>query len=353
MATGPVNILDLAKTSDVRLDRNVMNLLSLNSSIMQDLKIQVIGTRDMKYTQFVDQYGQPDFSNIGEGFKSVKSVPEQVEATAYPFGMNIDVDRRNANDKAQVSDPRSTQLKANMVGYGAFVSNMVINGDPANPGTAPSGAAAPPFKGVRWYLDNPTSDGGAKLDGSLKIDAGGVDLSTSPTTTVARSFMRILDNAIYRMWRSVGGKGLVAYLPSEIMAALPDIMRAGGAFDTTKDQFGRTFTTYGNVKLVDAGLGNPTRNPLDPNTSAARVIGWENASGVRNDALTAGNRFSSIYIIQHGADAMYAISQEGTKTQDLGLLNDGVTYRTQVSDSLGLVFRTPWAVSRVYDIKVG
>lgn len=360
-----VTMLDLAKTSKPGLDSQVMYLTAKNSTLMTDTKIQVISQPDIKYTRFVDDIGSPDFSNVGVGFNSTSSRPEQLECTTYTFGMNVDVDRRLVADQSQVVDPRTSQLKANMIGYGAWLSGKLIEGDPATPGTDPNGNLATPFKGVRWYLDHADDPQGAKLDAGMKVDFGAVDLRGTVSTTNGRQFLKLFDQMVYRMWLAENGKGIVCYVPSEIFIGLPDIMRATATFAITQDSFGRVVYTYGNVKIVDAGLKTPSRSPLDNTTSAARVIGWEDTTGARSDTLaglnsstngastSSASRYSSMYFVQHGQDAFFAYSYGGQQTKDLGLLNDGVTYRTQVSDQLGLAFRTPWCVARAFNILIG
>lgn len=352
---------DLANTGVTPLDKNLRYLSAYNAPILGDAKMKVINTQAEKYDRFVDNYGTPSFGNIGEGFNSIKSTNEQLEVTTYPVGFNIDVDRRKRT-KDQIVDPRVSQLKAGMIGYGAYVSGKIFEGDPANPGAGVGNGPAAPFKGIRWYLDFPLDPGGARLDPAMKIDAvafnGGtaIDLRAPVTSPNARAFMRLLDRMRYGMAHARASKSKVTfYLPPEIMIALPDIMRVSSAFKTTEDAYGREVTMYGTtIELKDAGLAAPSLSPLSATTSAARVLGWESVTGVRNDTLGvgAGVTYVSVYGVEHDADGFTIYSMDGQQQQDLGLLNDGVTYRTQVSDMLGLAFINPWCVTRAFGLLV-
>lgn len=356
-----VTMLDLAKQGQTPLDKRLRYYTALNSPVMGDANIKVINTFSETYTRHVDNFGAPSFSPIGEGFTSIVSKNEQLTCTTYRVGFNIDIDR-DMKTADQIEDPRVSQLKAGMLGYGAFVSGKVFEGDPAVPGTSPAGNPAPPFKGIKWYLDNPDDEEGAKLSTEMKFSAPNtagttIDLRAPISSGNARAFMHVLNVLRYKMYHArPAGKKVIGYVPSEIMIALPSIQLISGAMKITADEWGREVYTYGDmIELKDAGLSNPVRNPLDPTTSANRVLGWEDVNGIRSNTLVAGagTQFVSIYFVEWGDDALTVASKGGQQQLDLGLLDDGVTRRTQVSDILGLEMYNPWCVARAYGFLVG
>jgi hypothetical protein len=361
MQMASVTMLDLAKQGQTPLDKRLRYYTALDSPVMGDANMKVISTFSEKYTRHVENFGAPSFSPVGEGFASIVSKNEQLECTTYPVGFNIDIDRR-IKSSDQIEDPRVSQLKAGMMGYGAYVSGKIFEGDPLNPGLAPSGNPAPPFKGIKWYLDYPDAEDGAKLSSEMKFVAPTVagttiDLRAPISSGSARAFMHVLNVLRYKMYHARAMKRkIIGYVPSEIMIALPSIQLIAGALQTTSDAWGREMYTYGtSIELKEAGLSVPVRNPNDPTTSAQRVLGWEDVNGVRSDTLVAGSgtQFVSIYFVEWGDDALTVASKDGQQQMDLGLLDDGVTKRTQVSDILGLEMYNPWCVSRATGFLVG
>lgn len=358
-----VSALDLAKLGVTPLDKMLRYFAALGSPLLGDANIQVIQTFKETYTRHVENYGKPSFSPIGEGFTSIVSKPEQLTCEVFRLGFNVDIDR-DVKQSNQIEDPRVEQLKAGMMGYSAFLSGQLITADPSKPGTAPSGNPAPPFKGLYWYLDFPDDGEGMKLSSEMKfaassVNAGSViDLRPPISSGNARAFMRALNTMRYKHYNAYNKKKKITiYAPSELMIALPDIQLISGSLKTTEDAWGREMYTYGTmIEIKDAGLSAPVRNPMDPTTSVNRVMGWEDVNGIRNDTLvqgSSGGQYISLVGVEWGDDALTLASKGGQQQLDLGLLDDGVTKRTQVSDILGFKGYNPWCLSRCYGFQIG
>lgn len=358
-----VSALDLAKLGETPLDKRLRYYAALQSPLLGDASIQIIDTFRETYTRHVENYGQPSFGSLGVGFTSIVSKPEQLTCEVFRLGFNVDIDR-DLKQGNQIEDPRVEQLKAGMMGYSAYLSGKLLTASPDTPSTDVSGNPAETFKGLYWYLDFPDDPEGAKLSSEMKFSASSVnanaviDLRPPVSSANARAFMRALNTMRYKHYHAyTAKKKITVYVPSEIMIGLPDIQLVSGALKTTADAWGREMYTYGDmIEIKDAGLAAPVRNPLDPTTSVNRVMGWEDVNGIRNNTLVSGSsggQYVSMVGVEWGDDALILASKGGQQQIDLGLLDDGVTKRTQVSDVLGFKLYNPWCISRCYGLQIG
>lgn len=349
MALGAVPLTTAAKTRQTLIERGVMMQFAKQSPILERLKLRNIGTRDYRWARVTDNVTGPQYGVIGSGYQTIHTDVTQLSATMSYFGFNVDIDKRELKDKNNFEDPRQLQVKLATAQEAYFVTQQFFNGDPNTQvnvvTTAGKTVTVNQLPGVRYALDNPAASGLA----NLKKDCGGVDISAagiSPTN--ARLLMRYLDQGIKQVGDGTG-KGLVLVAPFEITSVLGDMMRQAGAFQITQDSFGRQVPMYGNVEIIDSGLSSPAKQIYDGTTSANRVIGWETAAGVRDDA----SNFTSAYLLDFSEDGILGLEQYGMSVIDAGLLqSDNVTYRTTVDWSLGLAYRNPTCAYRFYDIKI-
>ena len=259
--------------------------------------------------------------------------PTPYQEQAYILRNSIDVDKVYVEDMNAISDPRATQLAAYLksatydMNY-KFIKNDHVTGDSNS------------FVGLRYRLDNPATFG---TWSTAKIDAGGVDLSTSGlTASTANSFLEFLDQLIWSV-DSPSGEGVMLYMNEVMLRRINRalrIMGTSGGLEITKDQFDRTITKYKGATLCDIGYKAD---------QATRIITTtETANGTQD----TGGTFTSIYAVNITDDHLFGWQYEPLKATDLGLMNNGVIYRTLVDWAGGLMTANKRSIGRLYDIKL-
>ena len=259
--------------------------------------------------------------------------PTPYQEQAYILRNTIDVDKVYVEDENAISDPRAAQLAAYLksatydMNY-KFIKNDHITGDSAA------------FVGLRYRLDNPSTFG---TWSDAKIDAGGVDLSTSGlTASTANAFLEYLDQLIWSV-DSPNGEGVILYM-NEVMARRINralrIMGTSGGLEITKDQFDRTITKYKGAVIQDIGYKAD---------QATRII---TTTETANGSADTGGTFTSIYAVNISDDHLFGWQYEPLSAKDLGLMNNGVIYRTLVDWAGGLMTANIRSIGRLYDVKL-
>lgn len=259
--------------------------------------------------------------------------PTPYQEQAYVMRNTIDVDKVYVEDQNAIQDPRSAQLAAYLksVTYDfnkKFILNDHVTGD------------ANSFVGIKYRLDNPSTFG---TWSSAKIDAGGVDLSTSGlTASTANSFLEFLDQLIWSADGGTTGDGIVLYM-NEVMQRRIDralrIMGTSGGLRIDQDQFDRTITKYKGAIIKDVGYQADQATRIIPTV--------ESAAGAQS-----GGTFTSIYAVNYSPDHFFGWQYEPVSAKDLGLMNNGVIYRTIIDWAGGLMNANIRSLARLYDIKL-
>jgi len=321
------------------------------SPVFQKLKVRGIGTRQYIWGRVHRDVAQPDYSPIGGSVPTVHTDIQQMSAIMSYFGFRVDVDFREIEDSANFEDPRAFNVRVATEAQAFFAMQELFEGNPGVQRTVTNAAGKKltvnPLPGLRYALDNQAISG---LN-NLKVDCGGTDLSAAGNSpTNSRVFARKMDQMVRQVSNGMG-ENITIVGPIEVTSALGDVMRQGNMFKTTDDSFGRAVPTWGDYgcQILDSGLKTPNSLIWDTTTSANRVIGWEAATGVRDDS----SNFTSIYLIDFSTNGVQGVEQFGMDVKDLGLQqSDGVTYSTRAMWSLGLCYLNPNAVLRLFDIKV-
>lgn len=260
--------------------------------------------------------------------------PTPYQEQAYILRNSIDVDKIYVDDENAIANPRTTQLSAYLksatydFNY-KFVNNNHVTGDSNS------------FVGLRYRLDNPATYG---VWSSAKIDAGGVDLSTAGlTASTANAFLEYLDQLIWSVDGGTTGQGVVLYM-NEVMARRINralrIMGTSGGLEITKDQFDRTITKYKDAVIKDIGYKSD---------QATRII---TTTETANGSADTGGTFTSIYAAHFDTEHLFGWQYEPIKATDLGLLNNGVIYRTLIDWAGGLMMPNIRSIGRLYDVKL-
>jgi hypothetical protein len=259
--------------------------------------------------------------------------PTPYQEQAYVMRNSIDVDKLFVDDENAITNPRSAQLAAYLKGVTydfnyKFIKNDHTSGD------------ANSFVGLRYRLDNPATYG---VWSSAKINANGQDLSpTGMTAATANGFLELLDQLIWSVDGGTTGEGVCLYM-NEVMQRRIDralrLMGTSGGLSIVKDQFDRTITQYKAAQIKDIGYKSD---------QATRIITTtETAAG-----LDGSSTFTSIYAVHYDTGHLFGWQYEPVKATDLGLLNNGVIYRTLVDWAGGLMSANLRSIGRLYNIKI-
>ena len=258
--------------------------------------------------------------------------PSPYQEQAYVMRNTIDVDKIYVEDENQIVDPRGAQLAAYLKGVTYDFNDKFINNNHTT-GDANS------FVGIRARLDNASTYG---VWSSAKIDAGGVNLSLSGmTAATANQFVENIDQLLWTA-DSTEGDGVVLYM-NEVMkrrfASALRLMGTSGGFRIDQDQFGRSVEKFRNAVIKDIGYKAD---------QATRVITTTETSTGANGAST----MTSIYAVNYGPDHFCGWQYEPVSAKDLGLMNNGVIYRTIIDWAGGLMNVNIRSMARLYDIKI-
>lgn len=262
--------------------------------------------------------------------------PSPFQEQAYILRNNIDVDKYLIQDVNQIGDVRGTQVAAYLkaVAYDfnyKFIQNDHVTGDSNS------------FIGLQYRINNGSTYGVRSMN---KIDANGVvltltGLTTASTKDAGNAFIEYLDQLLWSV-DAPNGDGVTLYMNEVLQRRMATLLRAmgtDGGFAITKDAFDRTVMTYKGAVIKDIGYKSDQTTRIITNT--------ENADG------TAGSSsYTSVYAVNFSTDHFCGWQFEPLQAHDLGLLNDGVLYRTVIDWAGGLINFSDRSIGRLYDIKM-
>ena len=282
-----------------------------------------------------------------EGTTTV-GTPTPYQENAYIIRNYVDVDKYLVEDENQISDPRSAQTAAYLKGVAydfnfKFIKNDHITGDVNS------------LVGIRYRLDNAALFG---IPTANKIDAGGLDMRLATLTTAStkdggNALLERLDQLLWSV-DSPEGDGVVLYMNEWMKRRLGTALRAlgtDGGYAITTDQYGRSVTKYRNATLQDAGYkaDQTTRVIAGDNTAASSTVG-ELATGADGTGTSAN--FTSIYAVNYSPGHFMGWQFDTFGVTDLGLINNGVIYRTLLDWAGGLLPQHTRCMARLYDIRL-
>jgi len=303
------------------LVRGVVNALREASPLMDNIPFVNVGSLSI---EVIRNIGLPDISwrKIGEDHGSSKGKIDKVTENAFSFGNYIDVDKAYVMDKNQLIDPRAKWAKDTMTAMAFKFNDAFINGSKV---TDPD-----MMTGLFYRINN-------DLPSSQLINA---NLDISPDTSVtdpAARYFDVLDELISQL---PGGQADLLLMNDTTKRRHDSLARKSGLLATTKDQLGRKFTTYGEggPKIIDVGYS------LTSGVPTSRII----TNTETSYTSTTGGSTTSIYAVRLGEEYLTAWEEYPISTENIGLLEDGVTYRTIVDWMIGLALTHPQSVARAY-----
>lgn len=270
--------------------------------------------------------------------------PKPYQEQAYILRNAIDVDKYLVEDQNNIADPRATQLAAYLKATAFDFNDTFINNDHV------TGNANKPV-GLKSRIANGAQYG---VWNQALIDAGGTDISLATMTQATAN--KFVEQVTQLLWTadSPDGDNIVIYANEVLIrrfATALRLMGTSGGFDITQDQFGRSITKFRNAVVKDIGykLDQQTRIIPGNGLSGASAIG-ELATGANGTGASA--TFTSMYAVNYGMDHFFGWQFEDIAAHDLGLLNNGVIYRTVIDWAVGLMNANIRSMARLFDIKI-
>jgi hypothetical protein len=333
IGAGTLTLADYALLSNQPLVRAITYSLIDNGSVIQDIPLVTQQSLVANGVRFEGNLPTVNWSQLNAEGVTTKGTPTSYQEQVYLVRNYIDVDKIYVQDVNAIVDPRSAQTGAYMKSLTydfnfKFLKNDHITGD----------ANAP--VGLRYRIDNGGTFG---VRPENKIDGGGVDLSqASATQATANKFIEQLDQLLWSV-NSPEGNGVTLYM-NEVMkrrfAFVIRLMGTSGGFETTQDQFNRTVQMYKGAVIRDIGYKQD---------QATRII---TTTELATGAADTGGTYTSIYAVNFGTDYFYGWQFSEPNIQDLGLINNGVIYRTMIDWAIGLMNSSTRSIARLYDIKL-
>lgn len=286
-------------------------------------------TGDLKATWMQAQsMPQPGFRKIGESYSSSKSDVKPMEDRIFPLGQNIDVDKALVKLKNQPVDRRTFEREMAINAMKRTFRYYLINGDPT--------VDEDGFTGLWYRLKN-------KLPSSQSIDADGLDLTGDLSVAATRvAAINLLENVIDQCNE---GDCDAILMDRVTLIKFESVFRFSGLLSTTVDHLGQRFKKYGDNGPLLIPMGYHRDETVD--TEGTKVIGHAEAA---DGSALSGSTYTSIYAVKFGKDQLGGIQEYPMDVQDLGIINDGVTYRDVVDWPVGITVVRPRAVARVFGI---
>lgn len=332
IATNSLTLADYALQSNSPLVRAITYSLILYSNIIQDVPLMDKKSLIANGTRFEGNLPSVNWSQLNAEGVTTKGTPTAYQEQAYIIRNYIDVDKFLVEDENSIVDPRATQAEAYLKALtydlnDKFFNNNHITGD------------ANAFVGIKYRIDNGGTFG---VRSENKINGGGVDLSQSGATqATANKFIEFLDQLLWSV-DSPDGEGVVIYGNEVFKRRLNFALRlmgTSGGLDITQDQFDRTITKYKGAIIRDPGYKSDQTTRIITNTE-------------NSDGTSGSSTYTSIYAVNYDTDHFFGWQFGEPNVQDLGLIYNGVIYRTLIDWAVGFCNSSVRSLGRIYGIKI-
>lgn len=316
ISTNPMTLIEYAKTKEDLKQRAIIEMFPEELDFLRLMPWLNAPGGAYRWGEEASLPNNMAFRAINEVPKEgFGTVTDRVEQT-FPLAGNLDVDRVliNRYGPGRRSIEERMQIKAKMKKWG----DTFMDGDnQSNPRE---------FTGLKARLraigTGPTSVDGSNYNSRVLANstaAGGGPLSLS-----------MLDRAIGLVERPNA-----IIMPKALHDRFPAAVRdnsIGGVWTNDKDEMGRPVPRYNGIEIYN-GYGLSPYGAFLP----FNEVGFGGGAAVT----------SSIYIIRFGEDGVAGIQTQPMEVKDIGLMEDGVWYRTNVEHDSGMGIFGPFAAMRL------
>lgn len=317
-------LADYARLAQSPLQAGVVDILRANSPIMDTLSFQDAGKLNIEIirTKTLPTVGT---RKIGGTWSHSNGTVDSITERIVNLGLKIDVDKALVKS-ASIVDQRALQTQMAISALALKFNNVFINGNPT--------VDYDDLTGIRYRLIN-------DLAASQTVLGAGLDVSPDASGLAANQLSLI--NFIHELIDVTAmAQSDFLIMNRQMRLRLNAALREAGMLATTQDAYNRTFETFGpgGPKILDIG----STDPLDRTQLIVTNTELDNGSA------TTGGDATSIYSIKVGEEYLNGFQLYGLDTQDKGLLEDGVTFRTVIDWPLGIYHVHPFAMARLVGI---
>ncbi len=353
IAAGTFTLADYALYSNQPKVQAVAMSLIDYGNIARDIPMVTKQTLIQSGVRFEGNVPSINWAPLNSEPVTVHSQPTPFQEQVYLMRNSVDVDKYIVMDQNQITDPRASQtkmvLKALTYDFNLkFLKNDHLTGD----------ANAP--VGLRFRIDDAASQNRYGVRPENKIDCGGAAADISAAGLTAKTgamFFEMLDLLLWSVDAPAGGTGVVLYMNDYLIRRINSVLKfmgTSGGFDVSKDQFDRTFQSYKGAIVRDPGVKSDQTTRILAGNAIAAGSGSVGETAAGLDSTGASANFASIYAVNYGTDHLMGWQMtEGPDVNDLGLINNGVIYRTVIDWAVGLINQSTRSIGRLYDIKIG
>jgi Major capsid protein GP7 len=333
--TTGLTLAQYASLSNDPLIRGItLSLMDSGSVMARDIPMVTNKTLYVNGARFAGDLPTINWRALNEEGSHVTMVPTPFQEQVYILANYVDIDRYLVEDQNAIRDVRATQTDAVLKAVATDFNDKFLNNNHT------SGDVDAPV-GLKYRIANGTTYG---VNSENLIDAGGTaaDMS-SITAATASAFLEKLDELLFVVDAPDGSPNVVLYCNEVLKRRMNRAVRqlgAGGGFDTSRDQYDRTVDTYKGCPIRDIG------RKLDQ--SELIITNTELATGLAD----TGSTFTSIYAVNYGDGHFGGWQFDPLGADNLGLLNNGVQYRTFISWAGGLINYSTRSIARLFDIKM-
>jgi len=311
-------LFDYAQLAPSNLVRGVIDVFRRESFIMDHISFPPVKGLQETVTRTA---GLPavGFRRIGETFGESKATFEPVTERIFDLGGFIDVDKILVKaDPSQMAIHTDAFVTA--VAY--EFNDYFINGDPT--------VDVDGFTGLWYRLVNQLPARQTVTPAAL------VDVSPD-SAALAVAFNDLLDGIDETISVLDGHMATLFLVNRTLWLRLNSGLRQLNLFAQDIDQYGRSVMRF--------GTGGPWIYDLGTQADqATEIIG--NAENLAGSALLGGTA-TSLYAMRTGGNYLSGMQLYGLDVQKIGLLENGVAYRTVIDWPVGIKFVNPRSIARL------
>jgi hypothetical protein len=352
IAAGTFTLADYALYSNQPKVQAVAMSLIDYGNIIQDVPLVTKQTLIQNGVRFEGNLPAVTWRPLNSEGVSVHAQPTPYQEQVFIMTNYVDLDKYIVRDQNQITDPRANQAKIVLKALTYDMNLKFFKNDHQ------SGDTNAPV-GLRARIDDAASANKWGVRPENKIDCGGAAADISQAGMSApkgAAFFEMLDLLLWSV-DAPDGDGVVLYMNDYVKRRINSVIKfmgTSGGFDITKDQFDRTVEKYRNATIRDPGVKADQSTRIIAGNAIAAGSGsvGETAAGV--DSTGASANFTSIYAVNYGVDHFFGWQyDDGPNVEDLGLINNGVIFRTLIDWAVGFMNNSTRSIGRLYDIKIG
>lgn len=334
IASNSVSLADYALASNNPLVQAVSYSLILYSNVMQDVPMVNKKSLIVNGARFEGNLPTVNWAQLNAEGATTKGTPTAYQEQVYIVRNYIDVDKFLVEDENSIVDPRALQTDAFLKGLTYDMNDKFFNNDHV------AGTVDAPV-GIKYRISNGATYG---VRSENLINGGGLDITQATLGTTPVNGNKLLEFIDQLLWSvdSPDGDGVVLYMNEQMKRRFHFALRqmgTSGGLDITKDQFDRVIQMYKGAVIRDPGYKS--------DQSTRVITSTETSAGA-----SGSSTYTSIYAVNYGADHFSGWQFEPLNVQDLGLIYNGVIYRTLIDWAVGFVNASTRSLGRIYGLKI-